>query len=68
MKNEEKKSPKRCVHRTSKENKNLKQTIPIFIDEFLDLFRKQKSEILSCIVVVLLTLTPYSTLQGKVRV
>jgi hypothetical protein len=38
---------KRCRKRSSNENKTEKVGIPIFTDEFLDLFRKQKSEIRS---------------------
>jgi hypothetical protein len=42
-----KKPVKRCRKRSSNENKTEKNAIPIFTDEFLDLFRKQKSEIRS---------------------
>jgi ATP-dependent Lon protease len=42
-----KKNVKRCRKKSSNENEKLKNSIPIFTDEFLDLFRKQKSEIRS---------------------
>jgi len=43
----QKKVVKRCRKKSSNENEKLKNSIPIFTDEFLDLFRKQKSEIRS---------------------
>ncbi|CAF1557703.1 unnamed protein product, partial [Adineta ricciae] len=45
-KNAKKKTVKRCQKRNSNEILN-KNAIPIFTDAFLDLFRKQKSEIRS---------------------
>jgi len=42
-----KKQVKRVRKKSSNENQNDKNAIPIFTDEFLDLFRKQKSEIRS---------------------